>query len=51
MSKPVLLAVDDDKEQNRMATSCKHVDQIQDVTPSAKGCEEWRWCYLDQGMV
>lgn len=34
-----------------MAQSCRHLDQVQDVTPSANGCEEClrtgdRWVHL-----
>jgi hypothetical protein len=37
-----------------MATTCTHLDQVRDVTPSAEGCEEClamgdRWIHLLSG--
>lgn len=31
-----------------MSTTCTHVDQVREVTPSADGCEDWWWCYADE---
>jgi uncharacterized UBP type Zn finger protein len=27
-------------EEHKLMTTCSHIDQIRDVTPSAQGCEE-----------
>ena len=44
---------DDEKEGelDRMAQNCSHLDQIREVTPSANGCEDWAWCYIDEMVL
>jgi hypothetical protein len=39
-----------------MSTNCTHLNQIQDVTPSANGCEEClamgdRWVHLRECLI
>jgi hypothetical protein len=30
---------------------CSHLLEIRDVVPSAQGCEDWLWCYVDEVMM
>ena len=31
--------------------TCSHLTEIEAVTPSADGCEDWGWCYVDQLLL